>query len=295
MKTKIVFIFALLVAFLSLVSKEIEVTKIEYPVGYKSQIDVIYTKVNGWNGRMDFYINPACTNPAPIIINIHGGGWSEGTKESQRGFDTFFNAGFAVANVEYRLADVAKAPGAIEDIRSALEYVIRHAKELNIDPQRIVLYGSSAGAHLALMGGLLANDRRFDTHCVGKEDMKVAAIISNYAPVDFTDKTINKNSSIKTLWNWVGDKAGNKSFMAAISPVTYINKNSPPVFIVHGDADPIVPYSQALILHKKLDKAGVPNEFITVKGGKHGGFSKDKNTETNKATLEFLKKAGVLK
>jgi len=295
MRIRIALIFALLIGFLILASNSFETRMILCPPGYKSQIDVIYTKVNGWNGRMDLYTNQTSTNPTPIVIIIHGGGWNEGTKESQRGFGAFFTDGFAVANVEYRLADVAKAPAAIEDIRSALEYIIRHASELNIDTKRIVLYGSSAGAHLALMGGLLENDRKFDTNCIGKENMKVAAIISNYAPSDFTDKSISKFPTIKTLWNWVGEKANDESFMAAISPASYINKTSPPIFIVHGDTDPIVPYSQSLKLHQKLNKANVYNIFITVKGGNHGDFDKKRFSEIMMEEHKFLINAGILK
>jgi len=124
--------------------------------------------------------------------------------------------------------------------------------------------------------------------------MKVAAIISKYAPSDFVDET-DKFYTYKSLLNWMGDQAGNAVFRASISPVTYISKNNPPVFIVHGDADPIVPYVQSVRLHQKLDKAGVYNEFITVEGGKHGNFEKEKNSEISQATMAFLKKVGVMK
>ncbi len=69
-----------------------------------------------------------------------------------------------------------------------------------------------------------------------------------------------------------------------------MSKNSPPVFIVHGDADPTVPYQQSVDLHKKLLAAGVPTEFITVKGGLQGKFEKEKNSEINKAIADFIKK-----
>jgi acetyl esterase/lipase len=294
MKKRILVSFSLMVISLGMFAQEAVVKKVEYPLGYESKIDVVYTKVKDWDGRLDVYFNPASTTPTPVIINIHGGGWNHGTKEGQGGFNTFFNAGFAVANVEYRMVNIAKAPGAIEDIRSAMDYLILHAKELNIDPKRIVLMGGSAGAHLALMGGFLGNDRRFDTYCKGKEDMKVAAIISKYAPSDLVDKT-DKFYTYKSLLNWMGDNMEDAAFRASISPVTYISKTNPPVFIVHGNADPIVPYEQSVKLHQKLDKAGVYNEFITVEGGKHGNFEKDKNSEINKATIVFLKKVGVIK
>ncbi|MEP7237027.1 MAG: prolyl oligopeptidase family serine peptidase, partial [Ferruginibacter sp.] len=69
----------------------------------------------------------------------------------------------------------------------------------------------------------------------------------------------------------------------------YVNKNSPPTFIVHGDADPTVPYQQSVKLHDKLVAAGVKTEFITVPGGQHGKFEKEKNSEVNKAIMAFIK------
>ncbi len=278
----------LLTIFMTCFSQETEIKKVQFPENYQSKIDVVYSSVNGWDGRIDIYYNPTSTKPTPIVLHIHGGGWNHGTKESQNGFSSYFKAGFAVANVEYRLVQVAPAPAAIEDIRCALKYIKTHAKELNINPNKVVIEGGSSGAHLALMGGLLENDNRFDGNCPEKTDMRVAAIISNYAPTDFTDMNSDM-SRFKSLTRWLDNKADDLEFRASVSPVTHIKKTSPPVFIVHGNADPIVPYEQSVILQKKLNEAGVYNEFITVDGGKHGGFDPDKKAEINKALFEFLK------
>lgn len=294
MKKRFFIILSVIIASLNLSSQQREVKKADYPLDYESKIDVIYSKVNNWEGRLDVYYNPTNPKLMPLIINIHGGGWKHGTKESQNGFSPFFNAGFAVANVEYRLVDVAKAPAAIEDIRSALNYLIVHAKELNINPHKIVIMGASAGAHLALMGGLLENDHRFDMYCKNKKvDMRVAAIVSKYAPSDFVTKT-NKSYSEKTLLDWLGSKAEDTAFRESVSPNTYIKKTSPPVFIIHGNADPLVPYEQSVRLQKQFQDVGVKNEFITVEGGKHGNFEKSKNDEINIAIIAFLKGVGVL-
>ena len=279
----------LLTIFMSCFSQETEIKKVQFPENYQSKIDVVYTTINGWNGRIDLYYNPTSADPTPIVLHIHGGGWNHGTKESQGGFSSYFKAGFAVANVEYRLVRVAPAPAAIEDIRCALKYIKLHAKELNINPTKVIIEGGSSGAHLALMGGLLENDARFDGNCSEKTDMRVAAIISNYAPTDFTDMNSDM-SKFKSLTNWLGEKANDASFRASVSPITYIKKSSPPVFIVHGNADPIVPYEQSVLLQKKLNEACVYNEFITVESGKHGGFDADKKTEINKALFNFLNK-----
>ncbi|MFT3981344.1 MAG: alpha/beta hydrolase [Ferruginibacter sp.] len=262
--------------------------KVEFPEGYTSQIDVVYTKVGDWDGRMDLYLPAKEKGPSPIVINIHGGGWNKGVKESQTGFNTFFKQGFAVANIEYRLTGQATAPAAVEDTRCALIYLIKNAKELNIDVNKIVIMGGSAGGHLALMGGLLANDHRFDGNCPGVENIKVAAIIDKYGITDVWDWGYGSNITSKSATRWLGDKASDKKFAASVSPITYVTKNSPPVFIVHGDADPTVPYQQSVELHKKLKELGVITEFITVEGGKHGGFEKEKNSEVNKAIMNFI-------
>lgn len=258
------------------------------PVGYTAQLDVVYTKVNGWDGRTDLYFNPNASKPTPVIINIHGGGWRSGTKESQGGFNTFFKAGFAVANMEYRLSGQAKAPAAVEDTRCMLVYLIKNAKELNIDVNKIVIMGGSAGGHLALMGGLLGNDHRFDTNCRGVENIKVAAIINKYGITDVWEWTFGPDSKSSSPKLWLGDNIKNESFIKSVSPIYYVNKNSPPIFIVHGDSDPTVPYRQSVDLYKKLQRLGVKSQFVTAPGGVHGKFDKEKNNEINKSIIEFL-------
>lgn len=259
-----------------------------YPKGYEAAIDVIYTRVNGWEGKLDYYIKPLSKQPTPLIINIHGGGWNHGVKEGQGGFSPFFKAGFAVANIEYRMTPQATAPAAIEDTRCALIYLISHAKELNIDPNKIVMMGGSAGGHLALMAGLLENNHLFDTNCKGVEKIKVAAIIDKYGINDVWDWAYGPNITSKSATNWLGSKAKDNAFIQSVSPIHYITKNSPPIFIVHGNADPTVSYQQSVVLYKKLVELGVKTKFITVEGGLHGKFVKEKNNEINDAIMQFL-------
>ncbi|WPR72781.1 alpha/beta hydrolase [Flavobacterium sp. NG2] len=266
---------------------------VEYPKTHTAKIDVIYTKVGDWEGRADLYFNLNTPKPTPIVINIHGGGWNKGVKESQTGYNTFFKAGFAVANMEYRLSQQATAPAAVEDTRCMLIYLIQHAKELNIDTDKIVIMGGSAGGHLALMGGLLANDSRFDTNCKGTPNVKVAAIIDKYGITDVSDWSFGKLKS-KSALQWLGDKVTDKSFIQSVSPIHYVTKNSPPTFIVHGDADPTVPYQQSVDLYKKLQEMGVKSEFITVPGGVHGKFEKEKNDEIYKAMIKFLTDINII-
>jgi len=261
---------------------------VTFPKNYVAQLDVVYTKVKEWDGKADLYLALNESKPTPVIINIHGGGWKSGSKDTQGGFNPFFKAGFAVANMEYRMSGQAKAPAAIEDTRCLLIYLIQNAKKLNIDPNKIIIMGGSAGGHLALMGGLLANDHRFDTNCLGTENIKVAAIIDKYGIMDVWDWTYGPEHKSSSPAFWLGDNAKNEAFIKSVSPISYVSKNSPPIFIVHGDADPTVPYQQSVDLYKKLQELGVKSEFMTVPGGLHGKFDKDKNTEINEAILKFI-------
>jgi acetyl esterase/lipase len=287
--------FAGLLACLTSYCQEDSVKKVTYPAGYTAQIDVVYTQGPGWQQKMDLYLAPKEKGPVPMVINIHGGGWNHGTKESQTGFNSFFKAGFAVANIEYRLTPQATAPAAVEDARCALIYIIKNAAALNVDVNKIVVMGGSAGGHLALMAGLMANDHRFDGNCTGVENIQVAAIIDKYGITDVNDWAYGPRITSKSATRWLGDKAKDEAFIKAVSPMSYVNKNNPPVFIVHGDADPTVPYQQSVDLHKKLEEAGVKTVFMTVPEGKHGQFPADKNSEVNKAIINFLKELKIAK
>jgi acetyl esterase/lipase len=291
---KILSTILLLTSSLSLLAQDDTTYKpVEYPDGFTSKLNVVYTKSKDWEGKMDIYMPPNNGKPTPVVINIHGGGWNKGVKESQTGFNTFFKAGYAVANIEYRLTQQATAPAAVEDARCALIYLIKNAEALNIDVNKIVVMGGSAGGHLALMAGLLGNDDRFDRNCKGVKKVKVAAIINKYGITDVWDWGYGKNITSKSATRWLGNRTTDEKFAASVSPITYVNKNSPPVYIVHGDADPTVPYQHSVALYNKLQKAGVKSKFVTVEGGLHGKFSKEKNSELNKDIMEFLKSIGL--
>lgn len=279
-----------LVFFLDLSGQETKYKPVKYPVTYEAKIDLIYTKIDDWEGRMDIYFNPVSQKPTPIVINIHGGGWNHGVKESKTGFSSFFKEGFAVANVEYRLVNISKAPGAIEDIRCALLYLHKHAKELNIDTHKIVIMGGSAGGHLALMAGLLNNNRKFDRNCIYDGNIKIAAIIDKYGPTDLT--LLKNKGSVK---KWLGDGSKNRKFIESVSPLYYVDKNSPPVLIVHGTKDPIIPYEQSSLLYEKLKAHNVKTEFISIEEGVHGKFSKEQRLMLNKKMWSFLEELELKK
>lgn len=272
----------------SLYAQQINYAPVDLPKHYQKEIDLIYKKVDGWEGRLDLYFPKDSISVHPMIINIHGGGWNHGVKESQRGFKAFFKHNFVVANVEYRLESQAKAPAAIEDIRGALVYLLNQANSYGIDPSRVILMGASAGGHLALMAGLLNDDRSFDAGHSYQKEIRIWAIVDKYGVTDL--EPVRQWSSAK---KWLGDQVDDLGFVRSVSPINYVSDSSPAVFIVHGDADPVVPYSQSVQLYKKLNEASVRCEFVTIENGLHGKFSKEEQSRYKEAVFQFLADLGL--
>ncbi len=269
------------------IALSVRAQQVQLPEGYTSQVDVVYVKAGEWEGRMDLYLPPKTGKPTPVVVNIHGGGFTHGSKESQTGFESFFKLGFAVANISYRLAKVAPAPAAIEDARCAVAYLVKNAAALNIDTSRIVTRGGSAGGHLALMAGLLSRGDIFAKNCPNTH-VRVAAIVENSGPTDLTKWEAMKKEN-KASRAWLGGRENDMDFVAGLSPINYVSKNSPPVFIAHGNADRTVPYEQSVLLADKLKAEGVYVDFYTLENVGHA-FSTDNRKAVNEAMEEFLKK-----
>ena len=142
---------------------------------YRVAPNITYLTASNYQAMLDVY-TPATPGPHPTIVHIHGGGWTGGTKESVvLRVMPYLEMGFAVVNATYRLARVSEAPAAVEDCRCALRWVIQNAKEYNLDVNRLVVMGYSAGGHLALTTGMLPMTAGLDRQCPGTEELKVAA------------------------------------------------------------------------------------------------------------------------
>jgi len=203
--------------------------------------------------------------------------------------------GWAAVNVEYRLASASKAPGAVEDCRCALWWIVRNAKEYHIDPTRLVVTGHSAGGHLALTTGMLLSKDGFDNNCAagpGETEPHIAAIVNWYGPTDVNDLVQGPN--VKNYAQmWLGSLTNKEEIARESSPLSYVRKQNPPIITVHGDQDDVVPYSHAVQLHEALNKAGVVNQLYTIKGGGHGQFKDEDNRKAYDAVWQFLQKLNL--
>ena len=226
---------------------------------------------------------PALKN-RPGVIVIHGGGWIQGDKESV--LETFclpfVEHGFVVANVEYRLANAATAPAAVNDVLEAAKWFRDRAADYKVDTNQIVVTGNSAGGHLAMMVGMAPESAGLGP------SIKIAAVINFYGISDVPDQLEGPHLQPYAV-TWVPEQSGRMDLAKKLSPITYVRKGLPPVLSIHGDSDPVVPYDQTVRLTKELKAAGDQAELITVPGGKHG-FPPEEMSKLWPQIFKWLKK-----
>jgi len=294
LKTKLVgALLAVIFIAIPIEAQEAETFSVDVGNRYRIRPDVVYDVSNGHQNKLDVIYPRAATEPVPTVVYIHGGGWVGGDKAGAvLQVLPYLEMGWAAVNVEYRLARVSKAPGAVEDCRCALLWVVRNAKEYHIDPSRLVVTGHSAGGHLSLTTGMLKVSDGLDNNCPlndNESEPRVAAVVNWFGITDVGDLLDGPNRKTYAV-AWLGSLPDKLAIAKRVSPLTYVRKDNPPIITIHGDADNIVPYSHAVRLHRALDQAGVSNQLDTVAGGGHGGFSDGDNRKAYSAIRQFLAK-----
>ena len=255
--------------------------------------NVTYLVANNYEAKLDVYKRRDAAGPQPTLIWIHGGGWVAGTKESAlMSLMPWFEMGWNVVNVEYRLGRVSLAPAAVEDCLCALRWVAANAKQHDFDVTKLVVSGDSAGGHLALTTGMIPESAGFDRQCPGVPLPKVAAIVNWYGITDVADLLDGPNRRSYAV-AWLGSMPDRAEVAKRVSPMQFIRPGLPPILTIHGDADPTVPYQHGVQLDAALGKAGVPHQLLTIPGGKHGGFTPAERTTIYETIRAFLNKQGI--
>ena len=133
-----------------------------------------------------------------------------------------------------------------------------------------------------------------DGHCPGSEDLTVAAIVNWFGVTDVVDVIEGANKQAYAV-RWFDGVPDATKLARELSPLQYVRAGLPAVLTIHGDADTVAPYTQAVRLDKALDNARVPNHLLTIPGGGHGGFTRDQTIGSYRTIREFLTKHGVLR
>ena len=235
--------------------------------------DVEFCKGGGHPLLLDWYIPKERPHkPSPVVIWIHGGGWV-GSDKSENQIPVFLSArGWMVASINYRLSGEATFPAAIEDCKCAIRYVRANAAKYEIDPQRIGLVGSSAGAHLSLLAGLA--DEKAGLEGTGGwpgVSSRVAAVASLKGVSDFTvgHKAFQDGQGIAPSRFLGGTMEEKPEAYRKASPLTWLSPDDPPILLLHGDDDTTVPYDQSVKLKKAYDKLGLHAELVPIAGATH--------------------------
>ncbi len=225
-------------------------------------------------------------DPLPLLVFIHGGGWQKGTRDGALSrLAPFLESGrYAGASIGYRLTDEAHWPSQIHDCKAALRWLRGNASKYNLDPEKIAVWGTSAGGHLVAMLGVTHDVEGLegDLGSHDDEDSSVQAVINYFGPSELHamndyegyPSTMNHNAPDSPESKLIGGPIlENLETSGNASPVTHVSKDDAPALIVHGTKDALVPYPQSVNLDKLLDEAGVSSTLITIEDGEHGkGF-----------------------
>src|SRR5713101_8014594 len=155
------------------------------PDGVKALRDLEYVKGGHERQKLDLYLPEKSDGPLPLIVWIHGGGWIGGNKENPPGLE-FLNRGYALASINYRLSQHAKFPAQIEDCKAALRWLRANAKTYNLDPDRIGVWGESAGGHLVALLGTTGDVKELEGEEGNpQQSSEVQAVVDWFGPTDF--------------------------------------------------------------------------------------------------------------
>ncbi len=221
--------------------------------------------------------------PLPVVAFIHGGGWIRGDRlgTSASLIQLARTGNYAAVGVGYRLTGEAHWPAQIHDCKAAIRWIRGHAKEYNLDPDRIAVWGSSAGGHLSSLLGTSGDVKEVegDLGPFPTLSSRVQCVVNLCGPEDFTKPLMFNKDGQPTLDDEavVGLLGGNyeqKHAQAiAASPLTYVSKDDPPFLNIHGTEDKRVDFANAQAIHSALQESGVPTLLIPITGGGHSSVN----------------------
>lgn len=250
------------------------------PKGFHAIRDIPYVTGATRSRMLDIYLPDVRTNPRPLMIWIHGGGWRSGDKSSPPGLGLLLR-GYIVASINYRLSSEALFPAQIFDCKAAIRFLRAHAREYGLLPNRIGVWGDSAGGQLAALLGTTNGCREYEgSEGIIGPSSDVQAVCDWYGPSDFLQTTD---------WSGPGASAVNLLLGGSLtlqlqaarfaSPAEQVGRGAlVPFLIMHGDQDRYVPIHQSQELFQRLQAAGANVRFVVLPRAGHGyGWFKNRD------------------
>lgn len=259
------------------------------PEGVVAHRDLEYAKAGDKRLLLDIYVPESEANASgepeeqqarPLVVWIHGGAWLAGSKNFCPAL-RFTKRGYVAASISYRLSQEAIFPAQIEDCKAAIRWLRANAEEYSIDPERIGVWGSSAGGHLVALLGTSGDVKDLEKqHEHLDQSSRVQAVCDFFGPTDFLKMDEDAIPGSRLIHDdpqspeskLVGAPIQeNADKVARANPITYVTKDDPPFLIVHGDKDPLVPWQQSKYLFEAMQKTGLEDvKFHVVKDAGHG-------------------------
>ncbi len=242
--------------------------------------------------KLDLYIPAGATTPLPLVLWTSGSAWMADTGKfgAARLAAQLNQAGYAVAGVSVRSSSQVKFPGSLHDIKAAIRWLRANAAKYNLDPKRVAIMGDSSGGWTAAMAAVTGDAPEMEGSVgITGVSSAVQAAVAFYPPTNFL--TMDAWALKRCEGTACHDDAGSPESLLlgcaiqgcpekvkAASPMTYITPADPPILILHGDSDPLVPHSQGEALYMALNKACKEAIFIDLPKAGHGpwvGFLTD--------------------
>ena len=240
--------------------------------------NVEYATVDGKILHMDLYQPRDSVEQPPLVVWIHGGAWRSGSKESVP-VKHWLSHGVMIASVNYRLSGEAKFPAQIHDIKAAIRYLRARATRFGFNTGKIIAAGSSAGGHLAALvgvsNGVSALEGEIGNDLQASSDVNAAISFygaSNLNSILSQSTQHGLSVRVPALQLLLGGQPNQVTELATLaSPISHVDLSDPPLWLIHGNADPQMPMEQSLELNAAYQKKGLQVHLDTIKGGQHGG------------------------
>ena len=242
---------------------------------YSKETGVVYKETPLGALHLDIY-RPATAGQHPLCVMIHGGGWRQGGR-FEMGLSKWAgylaSAGIVVASIDYRLAPTTSFPDSFQDCLDAVDWMALHASDFGADPDRIGLWGDSAGGHLVLLLATSQTHPDYDGPRMKTPGEQLQAVVAWYPPTDMLEmhRAESNASGAGTVQNFVGaDPVQDPGRWRQVSPIEHVHRDLPPTLILQGTRDFLVPHSQATRYAERLEALGAPHELHIVEGAVHG-------------------------
>ena len=241
---------------------------------YEKHGAIVFATGKDYKIKCDIY-QPIADEPRPVMLAIHGGAWTTGTKFAMlRHARILANRGYVVMSINYRLAPQYKWPAQIHDCKHAVRWIREHAAKYNADPDRVYAFGYSAGGHLAAMLATTNVDDGLEGEVeepYAKHSSRIDGLIAGGSPMEFS--WLDDESTV--LKHWMnGTKKSTPETYAQASPAKFVTADDPVAVLYHGRADSLVPVSSPETFIERCQAENIPAELILSTDGHTGAFGR---------------------